>query len=89
MLCAQDLLFKFPNDEAREKFISAVIKPYQGARDPETNDLVLRDRVLDEDEAEGILPPMSQGTWLCQLPERKGYMFLVVSMSKSHQSHCP
>ena len=68
VLCAQDLFFKFPNDEAREKLISAVIKPYQGARDPETNDLVLRDRVLDEDEAEGILPPMSQGTWLCQPP---------------------
>ena len=54
VLCAQDLFFKFPDESSRERLLNEVIKPYYGERDPETNELLLRDRVLSEEEAEGI-----------------------------------
>ena len=54
VLCAQDLFFKFPDESARERLLNEVIKPYYGERDPETQDLLLRDRNLTEEEEAGI-----------------------------------
>ena len=54
VLCAQDLFFKFPHESARERLLTEVIKPYCGERDPETQDLLLRDRNLTEEEEAGI-----------------------------------
>ena len=54
VFCAQDLFFKFPDESARERLLNEVIKPYYGERDPETQDLLLRDRNLTEEEEAGI-----------------------------------
>ena len=62
VLCAQDMFYKFLDDAAREKLISTMIKPYKGARDPETGEPVLRERELNEEESEGI-PSPHKGTW--------------------------
>ena len=51
--CAQDLYFKYPDEAAREKLISEVIMLYFGEKDPDTQELQLRDRNLSEEDAAG------------------------------------
>ena len=63
VLCAQDLFFKFPDETARERLLNEVVKPYFGERDPESGDLMLRDRSLNEEEQAGV--PLSWTT--CKL----------------------
>ena len=64
--CAQDLYFKYPNEAAREKLISEVIMPYFGEKDPDTQELQLRDRNLSEEETAGTSPFLSLRCSVCK-----------------------
>ena len=50
--CANDLFFKYPNEDTRETFLQEVLLPVEGFRDPETNEITCHPRQFEgADEA--------------------------------------